>query len=1460
MASPLPHYLGLLLLASHAAVTFALDEEKLPSLKHSLTTPVIKVEGDDALLTCVVRNQGNFTLMWKKAAKEKAGNKILTANEERITSDKRLSIMHEEGGQVYVLLVSNVTSKDAGMYICELNSDPPVRSFHELKVLSPFLQAPVASSEKSVVTGPTASTKDSIEVWGYSTESPINHDFSSCCASKNISSVCQGFCNLKSILDGSTGVNPSDCEAEFPDIVSCMADGRNHMPCCVEAGIPDVCTDLCRGEYTEQTDKIKSLFSCSTYTAPTLACIAAGIETLPKQPQGFSVEALNDTAIKIDWLAPERGDGLTHGYHLNVTYLQFLSPIFSVKVDTSKAKEIYPPNSALHEIPRGMTEYIINGLEKFSLYEVSMKAVNKDGGESLPTYAIKVVTHMEGESKDPEAKGSPDLPDIRSCCIANNVSHAQCVDKFCDPRNVASSQLTDLMICAPWDTEMFQCLADGKDHTPCCSAKRVPPLCQELCSGNVTDINFKYFRCLSYMTELSSCMLEGYGVLPSSPVNFRFSNLQTSFGILHWDRPETLGETVVDYLVRYQKITPNPSDQMTVAHAKSPFILENLESASTYEVFVEPVNDVGIGEPSTRIVFRTASRKVEDLLDSQSPYNQTACCHKSGMDPQCLPLCSYDANISTVRSLARVCADEFSKVVRCAAGGRDHLPCCARRGVPRNCQPLCQAVHQASTGADFLQCLPNIGQIIQCYEEGTAELPPPIKEFRAVSVQDGVVVLSWQIDDKNGTFNTAHFEVYYKIVEENSTGSTVFESDQQINTTVPIVKIPNLEVGKKYRFFVVSRNDKGTSLPSSIVTLNVSAEAWSGKPIEGSSSPPHLLQVESHSATWLQFAWNPPAVTHPEDLLKYRLYYQQVSANLSKFDMVETDVTTVQLKGLLPNTQYSLYSTALVISNNTKIESTPSETLIAWTDPAFPAFVEAPTIHPINMVTEGSTMTVLCIAMGTPLPTVTLYINGHPLRSEITRHMVTMVHNVTSDMGHVSCYADNGYGTPMIASRKITISRTPTLSAPASTSVTRGNTLLLQCKVDAFPAPTMAIFRDSGLKDSIMSDDRISITARGDEEDSATFYLSMKIAKVNQSDGRTYYCHANNTLGESSVPMVVNITDEPPPVINVTECCLQQNVSVDCLDICAFSIDFDMMIRKPQCIPQFSKMMSCASDGSDHRHCCSTGGVPANCLDWCRGEVVEDSEVCALSHSKTIVECFHKGKENLPGRPRNIKVRPIDKNSAMVFWDQPEKNPHAVELYRVFWRPVGAKFANKSDTIQRKLVLHELHSGTTYEVVVKAGNSNGTSQLTQPLKFITADEFIIATSPVRNNVGGAVGIVLAVFIVLGLVAVVIYVMKKKNLIVLSVKKPDSPSVAFENPFYAVRDSTNTAQTVSGEDYNVHISSSGSWQSEMSGSPSDRSSGSSSPHSPDKHESTEMNPSMYEQISLGFNGQGFKRFK
>ena len=44
---------------------------------------------------------------------------------------------------------------------------------------------------------------------------------------------------------------------------------------------------------------------------------------------------------------------------------------------------------------------------------------------------------------------------------------------------------------------------------------------------------------------------------------------------------------------------------------------------------------------------------------------------------------------------------------------------------------------------------------------------------------------------------------------------------------------------------------------------------------------------------------------------------------------------------------------------------------------------------------EGDSITVLCIALGTPTPTVTLYVAGHPIRSTTSRHMVTTIHNVT---------------------------------------------------------------------------------------------------------------------------------------------------------------------------------------------------------------------------------------------------------------------------------------------------------------------------------------------------------------------------------------------------------------------------------------------------------------------------------
>jgi hypothetical protein len=82
----------------------------------------------------------------------------------------------------------------------------------------------------------------------------ITHDFTDCCISQNVTSKCMGFCTIHNILDGTTGIEPEMCEKDFPQIVKCMADGRNHVPCCEKQQIPDIC------QVSENDDKKKKGF------------------------------------------------------------------------------------------------------------------------------------------------------------------------------------------------------------------------------------------------------------------------------------------------------------------------------------------------------------------------------------------------------------------------------------------------------------------------------------------------------------------------------------------------------------------------------------------------------------------------------------------------------------------------------------------------------------------------------------------------------------------------------------------------------------------------------------------------------------------------------------------------------------------------------------------------------------------------------------------------------------------------------------------------------------------------------------------------------------------------------------------------------------------------------------------------------------------------------------------------
>ncbi len=191
------------------------------------------------------------------------------------------------------------------------------------------------------------------------------------------------------------------------------------------------------------------------------------------------------------------------------------------------------------------------------------------------------------------------------------------------------------MICASWTKDMLGCLYDGEDHTDCCAAKRIPPICGAICSGDATKIDFRHFRCIQYMPQITNCALAKFGVLTSEPRNFRFSNVGHNIGLLHWDAPLRLSDSVVDYVVHVKRMSPRPERRShTMTTPRNTYVLEGLDPESTYECYVEARNTHGVGDATPRIVFRTAKKPAMDVPETDS-HNVTSCCINADVTPEC---------------------------------------------------------------------------------------------------------------------------------------------------------------------------------------------------------------------------------------------------------------------------------------------------------------------------------------------------------------------------------------------------------------------------------------------------------------------------------------------------------------------------------------------------------------------------------------------------------------------------------------------------------------------------------------------------------------------------------------------------------------------------------------------------------------------------------------------------------
>lgn len=360
---------------------------------------------------------------------------------------------------------------------------------------------PVASESTDVfLLPPPLNAQDNRSFWRTSQSPPqLTHDFTECCEHANVSTQCMGFCNVHNILDGTTGIDPEACEKDFPSIVRCMADGRNHVPCCVEKQIPDLCQDMCRGEYTPFTDKLKTRVSCVQHTLTGLQCILKGIQLIPSTPTLVSIDNVSETSVNISWSPPQKLSDQVSYYTVNLTVLHsFDEDELSGEVkhqikDAPDAEQLM-----LYNVTANQTFLSLDKLTPLTMYAVIVTAVN-EFGTSLPNERLRFFTHTsasvaESQAGSPDKQVMPTLPDIRSCCESSGMTHRLCMDKMCDPQKTDLATLPDLMVCAPWSNITFSCLANNIDHTPCCRARGIPAACFPICAGKLTSLDFSLFK------------------------------------------------------------------------------------------------------------------------------------------------------------------------------------------------------------------------------------------------------------------------------------------------------------------------------------------------------------------------------------------------------------------------------------------------------------------------------------------------------------------------------------------------------------------------------------------------------------------------------------------------------------------------------------------------------------------------------------------------------------------------------------------------------------------------------------------------------------------------------------------------------------------------------------------------------------------------------------------------------
>ncbi|XP_033027274.1 neurotrimin isoform X6 [Lacerta agilis] len=170
-------------------------------------------------------------------------------------------------------------------------------------------------------------------------------------------------------------------------------------------------------------------------------------------------------------------------------------------------------------------------------------------------------------------------------------------------------------------------------------------------------------------------------------------------------------------------------------------------------------------------------------------------------------------------------------------------------------------------------------------------------------------------------------------------------------------------------------------------------------------------------------------------------------------------------------------------------------------------------------INEGGNVSLTCIAMGRPDPTITWRHISPKAVGFMSEDEYLEITGITREQsGEYECSASNDVATPVVRRVKVTVNYPPYISDTKNTGVPVGQKGILQCEASAVPSAEFQWYKD---------DKRLIEGQKGLKVENKAFFSRLTFFNVSEQDYGNYTCVAYNQLGNTNASIILYEISEP---------------------------------------------------------------------------------------------------------------------------------------------------------------------------------------------------------------------------------------------------------------------------------------------------------------------------------------------